>query len=108
MQVRIKTYSDQIVIFREKWGVILYQLFLGLAFLIMGLIFIYVGHEKVNEQVSVYFGTFFSLAGLIVIVGLFPRTRKLIHSKTGDNILTASDTFIELSAGLVAESTTYQ
>ncbi len=87
MKLKARGYhTGELILYRDKYGVIAYALALALACLGFGLGFIYLAEGKVVMQI---FGGFFALVGVLLLAGL-PRYGRRLRSDDGAVLLRAS------------------
>jgi|GEM_PF-1576995 len=96
MSLRVKYADGSIIVYREKWGAIAYQLAIGCVCIFIAIYFYMIGAAKAPTAFLVIFCGMFSLGGAAVLVRL-PRQAKLILSNDGAQILHANASGISLT-----------
>ncbi len=115
MKILARIDSGEFVIYKEKWGVMIFQSFMALLCLGVGIFFAFYVSNWTNDgspsQIRSYFSLGFSLIGYlfgiigVIIIGSLPfRFRKMSKNKTGDELLRANKEGLILSEGLGAST----
>ncbi len=115
MKILARIDSGEFVVYKEKWGVMIFQFFMALLCLGVGIFFaLYVSNwandgspSPIRSYVSLGFsliGYLFGIVGVIIIGCLPFRFRKMSKNNTGDELLRANKDGLFLSAGLGASA----
>lgn len=88
MKIKIRSNEDHLIIYREKFGVIVYIILAAIACLSFGVLFYYIGHSE-DLLAFVVFGIFSFVMGLLILLGL-PKYYSRLKNEHGASLLVAS------------------
>ena len=100
MKLKIRITDDQLVIYREKIGVVIYVVMAAVLCIVFGLVFFYVGYDE-DLLAFVAFGIFSFAMGILILLGL-PTYYKRLRSESGALLLIASNEGLSISPMLNA------
>lgn len=99
MNLRAKFLDGSLIVYREKWGVVIYQSAIALICIWIAGYFYYFGNSKAPIAFLVVFCGMFLLGGLTVLIGL-PRRVRRIFTNGGAQLLVADASGIALTPNI--------
>ena len=103
MKIKIRSNDDQLIIYREKTGVVLYAIFLAICCIAFGVTFSYLGKDDLFPQI---FGGVFAIVGALIFFGL-PKYNRTMKDEGGAVLLSANRERLSIAPLLNMSQITY-
>lgn len=106
MHLHVKIEDGSIIVYREKWGTIAYELAMGLLCIFIAAYFYYIGATKAPTAFLIVFCGMFSICGAAIMARL-PREARHILTNGGAQVMVAKVSGITLTTDLGGKSRYY-
>lgn len=106
MRVSLRSDQDQLVIYREKVGVILFVFLMAVACIVLGCLFIYFAMAQREATAFLIFGGIFLIVGLLMVTSL-PKFLARLKKEDGAVTLVANKAGLSVAPLLNMKSASY-